>query len=312
MRILVAEDSPGPRRLLVTRLTEWGYEAVVCADGAGALGQLQDADGPRLAILDWGMPGLSGPEVCREIRQRAAAPYRYLILLTGRDAKADVVGGLEAGADDYLTKPFDAHELECRVNAGRRIVELNGQLLAAHEALRLQAAQDSLTGVWNHGAIIELLDREISRAGRDGSRVSAIMADLDHFKRINDQFGHLAGDVVLCEAARRMASVLRVYDAIGRFGGEEFLIVSPGCDEWEARVVAERIRASVGQAAVVVGDARIPITLSLGVACSSDRPGSEGVALIRAADAALYEAKRRGRNRVEAAGDAAPAAELRA
>ncbi len=299
MRILIAEDDPVSRHLLETFLVKWSYQVVVATDGAEAWRILQQEDPPRLAILDWMMPSMDGVQICREVRKRGAEPYFYILLVTAKGQKQDVLEGLEAGADDYLTKPFDPHELRARLRAGRRIIELQEQLIAAREALREEATHDPLTGLWNRAAILEILQRELARAQRAGTAVTVIMADLDHFKHINDTYGHLAGDAVLREVTRRMLSSVRVYDSIGRYGGEEFLIVAPGNDLTGALKHAERVRAGVSRNAVDIFEGAFPLTISLGVAASSD--AKEADQLVRAADEALYRAKHAGRNRVEIA-----------
>jgi len=300
MRILIAEDDPVSRRLLQAMLVKWGYDVQVTCDGAEALQAFQAEDAPRLAILDWMMPGMDGIDICRRIRQQKDGPYTYVIMLTTRNRREDIIQGLEAGADDYIVKPFDAHELQARVRAGRRIIDLQAALLAAQEELRIQATKDSLTGLWNHGVIVETLQRELERAHREGKPLGVLMADLDHYKRINDLYGHMIGDLVLCETAKRMQSVLRPYDAIGRYGGEEFLIVAPGCDAQEAFKLGERIREAIASQPFSVQDTTISVTISLGTAACAAGQSCEANALIRLADMALYQAKAQGRNRVVA------------
>jgi len=207
------------------------------------------------------------------------------------DGKGSYLEGMDAGADDLITKPFDEEHLAARLRVAERI-------LALHEKLRAEAAYDRLTGIWNRAAIMDYLQRELARAARQNFRIGLILADLDHFKRVNDTYGHPAGDKVLQEAAGRMKAALRPYDRIGRYGGEEFLIVASGCDGSEATALAERIRISIGQEAVSWSSQEIPMTSSLGVAISGN--GREDTAaLIAAADEALYRAKNGGRNRVE-------------
>ncbi len=299
MKILVAEDDVVSRHLLAAFLTKWGYRVVVAADGSEAWEKLQRKDAPKLAIVDWMMPGMDGIELCRKIRERAQDDYMYVLLLTAKGQKEDVVIALDAGADDYIIKPFDPQELRARVRAGWRIIELQQELIAARERLRDEATHDRLTGLWNRPAILEILHRELARAERQGGALAVIMVDLDHFKEVNDTYGHLAGDAVLREAARRMRSSLRIYDEIGRYGGEEFVVVVPGCGVSAALSLAERIRATVGQDPIDTFDAPILVTASLGVAMNGE--GSNADSLIRAADAALYKAKNAGRNRIEAA-----------
>jgi two-component system cell cycle response regulator len=299
VRILIAEDDPVSRRLLEVTLHKWGYEVVSCPDGTTAWQTLQRPDSPSLAILDWMMPGMDGLQVCREVRQQAAEPYVYILLLTARSQKTDIIAGLEAGADDYLTKPFDANELRMRLRAGRRILDLQAELIFVREALRERATRDSLTRLWNRAAIYELLQRELGRVRRTEIPLSIILVDIDYFKRINDTYGHLAGDAVLRETACCMQTVIRPYDGIGRYGGEEFLLVLPECDAAGAMALAERLRDTIAAEAMVLAEGMIRITVSMGVATSSLT--QEPDALIGAADAALYRAKNGGRNRVELA-----------
>ena len=299
MKILVADDDPGSLQLLKRALVKWGYDVVPAADGTEAWGALQQENPPRLAILDWMMPAMDGVQVCREVRKRPEQPYTYLILLTAKTEKQDVTAGIEAGADDYLTKPFDANELRARIRAGRRILEFQDKLIAAQEALLIQATRDSLTGLWNRAAILDILRRELGRAKRGGISVGVVMADLDHFKRINDTYGHLAGDEVLREIARRMRSSVRLYDSVGRYGGEEFLIILPDCDASGAKTQTERLRAGVCGEPIVTSEGSISATISLGVCAHNQSKDAEFA--IRAADAALYRAKNGGRNRVELA-----------
>src|SRR6266511_5456555 len=289
------------RRLLEATLARWGYDVVITCDGTEAWQVLQGPDAPPLAILDWMMPGIDGVEVCRLVRQRVQEPYIYLLLLTTKGRRENIIEGLDAGADDYLTKPFDPHELQVRLRAGKRIVTLQTQLIEARETLRIQASHDSLTGVWNRRAILERLGDELARAGREGTPVAVALADLDHFKRINDSYGHAAGDAVLCEAVNRMRVSLRLYDAIGRYGGEEFLMVLPGCTAQDAVKLADRLRMGIGQETVEVTGRHIVVTSSLGVAASDTIPVLDAASLIRAADTALYRAKASGRNCVELA-----------
>ncbi|MCS7023527.1 MAG: diguanylate cyclase [Bryobacteraceae bacterium] len=298
MRILIAEDS-GPSRLLLERiLADWGYQVVSCKDGACAWQELQKENAPRLAILDWMMPGYSGLEICRMLRQKSPEAYTYILLLTSKSQKEDLVEGMEAGADDYLTKPFDQHELRARLRAGIRILNLQAELLAAREEIRQQAMRDSLTGLWNRRSILEVLTRELVRGFRERTPVAALMMDLDHFKQINDTYGHLAGDAVLQEASRRLLNSVRTYDGVGRYGGEEFLIVLPGCDETSILHRAEAMRLAICESPVVAGDVTIPVTASFGAAVCPVNCQLESLALIALADEALYEAKRNGRNRV--------------
>jgi len=301
VKVLIAEDEVVSRRLLEAMLTRWGYEVAVTRDGVEAWEVLQRTTPPPMAILDWMMPGINGVEVCRKVRQRGQEPYIYLLLLTTKGRKENIIEGLDAGADDYLTKPVDPPELRVRLRTGKRIVTLQAELIKAREALRVQAMHDPLTGVWNRRAILDVLGNELVRSRREGLPVAVAIADLDHFKGINDAHGHMVGDTALCETVSRMRALLRPYDAIGRYGGEEFLMVLPGCTSQDAFKLAERLRIGISQEPVKISEATIEVTSSLGVAASDTLAILDAAALIRAADKALYRAKAGGRNRVELA-----------
>ncbi len=299
MKILIADDSIVSRHLLEATLRKWGYEVMVACDGAQALELLEREDAPGLIILDWMMPGMTGVEVCRRIRERDGEPYTYILLLTSKSQKEDLIEGMEAGADDYITKPFDQNELQVRLRAGIRLVDLQSQLLKAREDLRDQATRDSLTRLWNRSSILGELGRELARLERERRPLGVVIVDLDHFKNINDTYGHVAGDAVLREAARRMQNGIRQYDCVGRYGGEEFLILFPGCTEQECFAQADRLRKQLAQTEMSVNDSALRVTASFGVTAA--RPGENCTqeALIRRADEALYLAKKSGRNRVE-------------
>jgi two-component system cell cycle response regulator len=301
VKVLIAEDDVVSRRLLEATLLRWGYEVIVTRDGSEAWQVLQLADAPPLAILDWMMPGMDGVEVCRKVRQRGQEPYIYLILLTTKGLKENIIEGLDAGADDYLTKPFHPSELQVRLRAGIRIITLQAELIKARETLKIQATHDPLTGIWNRRAILDMLSNELVRSERAQGVVAVVIADLDHFKRINDAHGHATGDAVLCEATNRMRASLRPYDAIGRYGGEEFLLVLPGCTAQAAVKLAERLRTNIGQEPTVIAGKPLRVTSSFGIAATDVIPTLDAASLIRAADTALYRAKARGRNRIELA-----------
>lgn len=301
-QILIADDSPVSRRLLEVVLRNWGYRVVAVASGTDAWDVLQRPNAPRMAILDWMMPGLSGPEVCSLVRERQVqpnGPYTYIILLTSRNEKEDLIAGMEAGADDYLVKPFDNNELKVRLGPGWRIVQLQEQLLEAQEALREQATRDSLTHLWNRHAIWDILTREIARSAREDVPLGLVLGDLDHFKRINDTYGHIAGDAVLRHVATRLANSVRSYDAVGRYGGEEFLVILPGCDGQAALLTADRLRTNLVSEPIAFESNSIEMTASFGVTSLPRGTSASPENLLQRADVALYRAKEAGRNRCE-------------
>ncbi len=297
MDVLIADDDVVSRRLLEVTLSHAGYQVTVAANGAEALRVLEESEGPRLAVLDWMMPELDGVDVCRAVRKLASERYIYIILLTVKEQRAEIVEGLESGADDYITKPFDLDELKARLRAGKRILKLQEQLVATRDELRVRATHDSMTGLLNREAILDVLKNELARTARAGT-LSIILGDIDHFKRVNDTHGHPAGDLVLQEAARRMQAAVRTYDSVGRYGGEEFLIVSPGCGVSEAVEQANRVRMRTADEPIVVPGGSVAVTISLGVAATAS-DANQMSDLLRAADQALYAAKNNGRNRVE-------------
>jgi two-component system cell cycle response regulator len=294
--VLIAEDDAISRKILQTWLTKWGYRVVVADDGSKAWDILQQENAPELLILDWVMPGINGAELCRRIRDRQRTPYQYILLVTANDNKQDVVSGLEAGADDYLTKPFDMSELRARLKVGRRILTLQEDLIQAREELRFQATHDALTGVLSRGAVLELLHRELARAARPQSSTGVLMLDVDHFKKINDAYGHLVGDVVLKGVTRRIGTVVRSYDLLGRYGGEEFLIVLPSCDKNNIQQSAERVRLVVARTPILAAGSEISVTVSIG-ATAATHGATLAKEIVAIADTALYQAKNAGRNR---------------
>ena len=299
-KILLAEDSPVYRHLIGTHLKQWGFDLVVAKDGEEAWELLQAPDAPRLTLLDWMLPQIEGIELCRRIRLTKAHPdYTYIVLLTGKDGKNDLLEGMQAGADDYLVKPFNPLELKARLLAGKRILELQRKLVDTGESLRIAATCDFLTGLLNRGEILAHLERELNRGMRGNSPVGVILADIDYFKKINDSFGHSAGDVVLKAVAQTLKSDLRNYDGVGRFGGEEFLLILPGCDLAMTTRRAEDIRQFVADTEIATAEGIMRATISMG-ATSADSGDTSGVeSLLNEADKALYLAKRNGRNRVE-------------
>jgi diguanylate cyclase (GGDEF)-like protein len=298
--LLIADDDAIARGRVERAVREWGYTPTVVEDGATALARLSVPGGPKLAILDWEMPGLSGPQVVRIVRSRSAVPYIYLILLTSRGARENLVEGLSAGADDYVLKPFDPIELRLRLSTGRRIVKLQQELLEARQELEQRANHDALTGAVNRGAMLNKIEEEAARSQRQMVPFCIVLFDLDFFKRVNDTYGHRTGDEVLKETVRRVNQALRPYDVLGRYGGEEFIVLLPGCDLDDGAVVAERLRERVAGTPYLPDSSKLNVSASFGLVSSSlGHTTLEG--MIDAADKALYKAKANGRNRVERA-----------
>jgi two-component system cell cycle response regulator len=299
-RIVLVEDSPVYQRLISGHLREWGFDVIALTDGLQAWTLLQQPHSPRLALMDWVMPKLDGTAVCRKLRERPAGEsYVYTILLTAKDSRGDLLKAMESGADDYLVKPFDELELKAKLMVGKRILALQEELISAREAMRYSATHDSLTGVMNRKEVLDALRKELARSRREKSSVAIALVDVDRFKAINDELGHPFGDEALKEVARRLRSDLRVYDSVGRYGGEEFLLVLPGCDLAAALRRTEQIRAVVSDAPVRTATKERHVTVSMGVAVSSGVGELEAERLLNQADVALYGAKKNGRNRVE-------------
>lgn len=297
LRVLVAEDDASSRHLLQYHLHRWGFDFETASDGNQAWELLQSKDVPTIAIFDWVMPGLEGVELCRKVRRLARQHYTYVLLLTSKTEKQDVIEGLGAGADDYVSKPFNPKELQARLLVAQRIIGFQEQLIATREELRIQATHDFLTQLLNRAGIMEALAQEMNRSDRREGVFSVVLADIDHFKKINDTYGHATGDQVLREVAARMKASLRSYDIAGRYGGEEFLLILPDCDELAAIHAAEKIRKAVASTSIESLGETHTATISLGV--STRPPGISADALLCAADAALYEAKSLGRNCVK-------------
>ncbi len=300
MQTLVVEDSPVYRQILASHLEEWGFPFTMAKDGSEAWTILQRPDSPRLVLLDWVLPDIDGVELCRRIRlASSAASYSYVVILTGKDDRKDMLEAMQAGADDYLVKPFDQLGLRARLLVGMRIVELYKQLTSARESMRYAATHDSLTGLMNRGETLDFLNRELERAKRSEKPLSVILADVDHFKKVNDTLGHLYGDQALKEVAIRLRSKLRAYDGVGRYGGEEFLLILSDCDLMSVLIKADDLLACVRSKPIVSSRVSSNITLSMGVAVSTDHPGGDISSLLNQADRGLYAAKQKGRNRVE-------------
>lgn len=296
MRILIADDEAVSLRLLEKTLQRAGYEVIAVRNGRAAVEQLCLPEGPRLALLDWMMPEFDGPAVCREVRKQRGHRHVHLVLLTSKDSKEDIVVGLESGADDYLIKPFDPEELKARLHTGLRILQLEDNLVEAREAMQYKATHDALTSLLNRGTIVELIARELVRTRRENGCITIVLVDLDHFKNVNDTFGHPVGDEVLCEVGRRLLGSVRSYDFVGRFGGEEFLLVLSNCEESNSLARSEEIRAAISSSPVHTAHGLLSITASLGVFASRGRDTETVEDILRVVDSALYVAKAAGRN----------------
>jgi len=296
MKILIAEDDFTSRSILTAVLKKWGFDPVVTEEGGAAWDVLQRPDAPRLILLDWNMPGINGLEICRRLREIDSGNPPYVILLTARGEKGDIVQGLEAGANDYVAKPYDSEELQARIRVGQRMLELQSHLLEARDALAHQATHDFLTGILNRRAILDRLRQEISRAERENGSLSVGMFDIDHFKIINDTHGHQAGDEALVALTRCIQDGLREYDCVGRYGGEEFLVIAPGSMGLNKESLYERLRARITEAVITTNAGKMSLTVSIGVTPGTGHSTVD--ALLAAADTALYQAKAGGRNRV--------------
>jgi two-component system cell cycle response regulator len=294
MKVLVADGNADDLQYCEAYLKEWGFEVVAVADGNAAYDLLLESDGPMLAILDWSLPGMDAMAICRAIRKALKTRYVYFIVVTTHKETEFAVAAINAGADDFIAKPFDADELRVRVRAGHRICELE-------QGLRLKGTHDMMTGAYHGGAIMDFLQKELARHEREQCAMAIIFADLDHFKKLNNDYGRLAGDVVLREVAHRVGSTVRPYDWVGRYGGAQLLIVLPACEVGTAIEVAERIRETVAERPITTDAGQVAVTISIGVLCLKEQDCPTLGEVIQGADKALYRAKQAGRNRVEVA-----------
>lgn len=295
-RVLIAEDDTVTRLILKNWILRWGYEVVVVDNGIDAWKVLEQEQPPEVVIVDWSMPGIDGIELCRRLRDQSRSYYHYILMVTTRTDESDLVLALESGADDCLAKPFGEPELRARLLVANRILALQNELIHAREELRAQAMRDGLTGLWNRTTFLDLFKRELERAHRANGRTGLLLIDLDNFKHVNDTYGHLAGDMVLKEAARRLCHNVRSYDFVGRYGGEEFFIALPSSGREQLCQRAEAIRKSICNEPVRTPQGDVPVSISIGVAVaeSGDRSASDVLAV---ADVGLYKAKDSGRNR---------------
>ena len=306
MLALIADDDRGTTAILAKALQRCQVEVSIAPDGVAAWERLcADGQRPSLALIDWMMPGLDGPELCRRIRQHPALENMYVILLTGRDSRADMVTGLDAGADDYIVKPFDSEELRARVQVGIRVAKLQERLAeqvvaleTARDELARLASTDQLTGLASRRNWFEKATTELHRSRRYNQPFSLLMADLDFFKHVNDTYGHSVGDDVLKEFATVLRRECRDSDVVGRLGGEEFAVLLPQTALKSAYDVATRIVTSCRAVSVSTPQGVVTFTCSIGVTEVADADAALEDVLERC-DAAMYQAKRGGRNGVQ-------------
>ena len=295
MKVLIAEDNKISSRILEKNIKNWGYEVCIARNGKDAWNSFQE-NNIRIAILDWMMPRIDGLELCRKIRQRKGHNYTYVIILTSKNQQKDIIKGLSAGADDYMIKPFNNLELKARLDNGKRIIHLEDKLLKSQKKLLEIATHDSLTGLWNRATILNLLREELDRSKREGHPTGVIMIDIDHFKKVNDSFGHVTGDKVLTELSSCLKKLARSFDNVGRYGGDEFLIVFPRCGLEEIKKIAERFLFSVRNKKFKAPKKNLGLTVSIGGASTDCFSIASTEKLVRACDESLYKAKKKGRN----------------
>ncbi len=311
MRVLIAEDDAVSRTILRRSIEKLGHECLTAEDGEAALQLYRKTEEVDLVISDWMMPGVDGLELCRRIRKEESDGYTYFIFLTALGDRDHLLMGLEAGADDYLSKPLDRDELRMRLISAFRVTQLHRRLAAQNEQLeklnrRLfeESRKDPLTNLGNRLRLNEDLDVLQARAERYGHNYAVVLCDVDRFKRYNDHYGHLAGDGVLRRVAGAIANQRRSGDTAYRYGGEEFLVILPEQPIEAATAAADRLRRAVE-------DLRIPhetnrphgiVTVSVGVAAVSAGHPTSADELLKQADTALYKSKEAGRNRVASHG----------
>ncbi|HTZ99412.1 MAG TPA: diguanylate cyclase [Candidatus Aquilonibacter sp.] len=298
VKVLIADDSAVYRKLVERTLDPESCSVLVARDGSEAI-EIIEREHPSLIITDWIMPDITGLELCRRIRENKDSEYAYVILLTSNAEKENVVKGLTAGADDYLTKPFDQDELLARVRVGLRLIDLHRQIETKNHMLEELALTDSLTGLPNRRAIETWAGRQLSGAARHGFPFWTVLVDLDHFKHVNDTYGHEAGDTVLKRFGEIIKNNTRYSDISGRIGGEEFVQVITHSVEDGVRILVERMRGQFAAERFEFGGETFCVTASFGVAGFHGKRSPEFSALLAEADAALYRAKNSGRNRIE-------------
>lgn len=301
LQILVADDDSISRDRVIHQISRLGHQVTECEDGLNTWCCVHSSSPPDMIIMDWNMPGMTGVEVCRRIRQKKSLQYTYIIMLTARSGYENIIKGMESGADDFISKPFRLEEFKVRLRAGERIIRLNRQMRRAHGCLELLASRDPLTGLWNRAYILNFLEKELARSLRNRTSLFVSIMDVDHFKRINDTLGHPSGDLVLKEMAERLQGALREQDYVGRFGGEEFLLILTETGSSSLEQVARRYVELISSKPYKVDDKNLRLSASFGWFRMDTGIEFNVKDIICKADRALYKAKSNGRNRFEIA-----------
>lgn len=296
MKILIADDDPISRKILSKIVTDLGYEPVSVNNGQDALDYVKRKE-CSVILLDWMMPGMDGIEVCREIRRLDSEYGCYIIINSAREGSDDISRALKAGANDYISKKTSSTELKARIGVGVRTAQLEKKLIDLNNRLKYLVRIDSLTGLLNHAAILKELSIELDRGRRDVTSTSILMLDLDRFKTVNDTYGHQIGDKVLIRFSSLLTKSCRSFDRIGRYGGEEFLIVLPRTDDEECLAIGNRIRMRTETLQIDNEINILRVTCSIGC-CTTINSEKHSFSLIAAADSALFRAKKAGRNLV--------------
>ena len=291
MRILLAEHETALCRLVESLLSKWGHDAVVAHDVNEVWSAFYEADLPDLVILDWMMPDLDGAKLCQRIRERTDDSYVYVLMLTAEERRQDIVDGMGAGSDDYITKPFDARELRARLRVGQRILELQMSLLATQNAAKAQAARDALTGMWTSDVVMDILKGEMNRTRREWISLSVIATRIEGLDRVRETMGSQAYEETIKEVAKRIRDSVRSYDVLGRYGEREFLALVPGCDEDRAQIVVDRIRRITNGESFGTSEGNVPLKVSMGIASLSGEQTIDPAHFVRSAEDALERAK---------------------
>ena len=299
MKVLIAEDDPASNALLKSLLLKWGFDVVNTFGGVEAWRALQREDTPQIAILDWMMPGMDGLEVCRRVREQEKGGdlYTYVIVLTAKSDREDIVTGIDAGADEYIVKPFDKEELRARLRTGQRIIELQTALRVANRKLLLMSRLDPLTGALNRNAILDDLDLAFYRSEREKKPLSISLVHVDNLKKLSQSAGCAAGDRILQDIVRRINARIRRTDYLGRYGTDDFLVVLSGVDLNTGMGVCRRIRDTISEKEIPVNDHSLPVTVSQCLVAWDGKAGAQE--FIAAAESTLSTTKTRGRNRLE-------------